>query len=503
MSSQAELPVPLNVYEKHWRLFVDDASIKEPATLPVQNPTRSFWLHPTSENPLAKEGSQGALSKDADICIIGSGITGISAAYHLAKAVAGGSGGTNPLKVVILEARDFCSGATGRNGGHLTPAGFLDFGMRKKVMGSKEALKQYALEAHSVREITEIIKANDLEEKVDLVSGGHFDLIFTEDELTEAKSDFEAAKAAGADLDYVRWFSRDEMIETFGTKYPAAKIHGHNLWPMKYVTQLYYLAQKSFETAHGSSLRLHTNTPVTSIKSSDDKKRRWSLQTPRGSVSCNIVLHATNGYASHLLPFLAGPNGIIPTRGQIIATRAAVSVDSLSRASWSGNEGFEYWFPRPTTSSENPLVILGGGREIEKDFELNETDDSIVNKQASKVLRAFLPAVFPGKFDKKDAPEMEWTGIMGFTKLTDPFVGPVVDLNSNASGKTSYLGQYISAGYTGHGMPRTYACAEAVVSLILHEMGGGTRDDWVRPDWLPARYLTWVREAADKGAQGA
>lgn len=177
---------------------------------------------------------------------------------------------------------------------------------------------------------------------------------------------------------------------------------------MKYVTQLYYLAQKSFDTAHGSSLRLHTNTPVTSIKSSDGNKRRWSLQTPRGAVSCNIVLHATNGYASHLLPFLTGPNGIIPTRGQVIATRAAVPVDSLSRASWSGNEGFEYWFPRPTISSENPLVILGGGREIEKDFELYETDDSVVNKQASEVLRAFLPAVFPGKYDKQSAPEMEW-----------------------------------------------------------------------------------------------
>ena len=107
MSLQTELPVPLNVYEKHWHLFVDDVSIKEPSSLPVPNPTQSFWLHPPSENPLAKEGSEGDLSSDADICIIGSGITGISAAYHFAKAVAG-SGGAKSLKVVIMEARDFC-----------------------------------------------------------------------------------------------------------------------------------------------------------------------------------------------------------------------------------------------------------------------------------------------------------------------------------------------------------------------------------------------------------
>lgn len=177
---------------------------------------------------------------------------------------------------------------------------------------------------------------------------------------------------------------------------------------MKYVTQLYYLAQNSFAAAHNSSLRLHTNTPVTSIRPCNDSKRRWSLQTPRGTISCNVVLHATNGYASHLLPCLAGPDGIVPTRGQIIATRAAVPLDSLSRASWSGNEGFEYWFPRPTRLSENPLVILGGGREIEKDFELYETDDSVINERASTVLRSFLPAVFPNKFVEKNSPEMEW-----------------------------------------------------------------------------------------------
>lgn len=148
-------------------------------------------------------------------------------------------------------------------------------------------------------------------------------------------------------------------------------------------------------------------------------------------------------------------------------------------------------------------MILGGGREIEKDFEFYETDDSIVNQRASTVLRAFLPAVFPGKFDPKGIPELEWTGIMGFTKLHDPFVGPVLDLNDTDSSKNSFEGQYISAGYTGHGMPRTYACAEAVVSLILHELGGGTRDDWVRPNWLPARYLTWVREAGDNSSVGA
>lgn len=114
MPYRSDLPVPLNEYDHLWRLALDKGP-SQPAGLPVPNSTRSFWLHPSSEvNPLAKEGSQGSLSGDADICIIGSGITGISAAYHFAKAVAN-SDNAKSLKVVVLEARDFCSGATGEN----------------------------------------------------------------------------------------------------------------------------------------------------------------------------------------------------------------------------------------------------------------------------------------------------------------------------------------------------------------------------------------------------
>jgi hypothetical protein len=85
-------------------------SLKQPsdnpaAPLPVPNSTRSFWLDSPGASPLAKEGSHGPLTTDADICIIGSGITGVSTAYHLAQKLGHVD---RPIKTVILEARDFC-----------------------------------------------------------------------------------------------------------------------------------------------------------------------------------------------------------------------------------------------------------------------------------------------------------------------------------------------------------------------------------------------------------
>ena len=79
------------------------------ANLPSTNPTPSLWLCPGA-NPLAHEGSEGPLTVDADICIIGSGLTGVSVAYHLSEAIENHALPISdpPLRVVILEARDFC-----------------------------------------------------------------------------------------------------------------------------------------------------------------------------------------------------------------------------------------------------------------------------------------------------------------------------------------------------------------------------------------------------------
>jgi len=102
----ALLLVPLNVCAEHQRTLQLPTD-HSPASLPVSNSTRSFWINSPGANPLAKEGSEGDLTADAEVCIIGSGITGVSAAYHLGNALAESGVSGEPLKTVILEARDF------------------------------------------------------------------------------------------------------------------------------------------------------------------------------------------------------------------------------------------------------------------------------------------------------------------------------------------------------------------------------------------------------------
>ena len=207
----------------------------------------------------------------------------------------------------------------------------------------------------------------------------------------------------------------------YGTSYAAVRYPGHNLWPLKLATHLYRLANTSPKRL---LLTLHTRTPVTSIAPHTPSEAhptsspwRWALMTPRGPISCDYIVHATNAHASHLLPHMAGPRGIVPTRGQCVAIRANADLASLTKSGWAANDGFEYWFPRPVSGLDKtrvgavdyPLVILGGGREMSSPrFETYEEDDGAVNEDIGRALRRFLPHVFPEKFEQGREPEMEW-----------------------------------------------------------------------------------------------
>ena len=107
LNSMSDLPVPLNVRAEH-QAVLERPTSKPPPTLPVANGTQSFWLRNPNVYPPPAHGSEDALTNDADICIIGSGITGVSAAYHLARSFSGDKAPKEPVKAVILEAREFC-----------------------------------------------------------------------------------------------------------------------------------------------------------------------------------------------------------------------------------------------------------------------------------------------------------------------------------------------------------------------------------------------------------
>lgn len=105
-----------------------DERAEIPVSLPHDHPTVCYWQAPP-DCSVADLRSTPDLPQSTDVVIIGSGISGASVAWHLlnsfsslgydaASSDEGADKNATPsgLDIVMLEARQACSGATGRNG---------------------------------------------------------------------------------------------------------------------------------------------------------------------------------------------------------------------------------------------------------------------------------------------------------------------------------------------------------------------------------------------------
>ena len=111
-----------------------DAALADPQ-LPRPNPTEAFWQLPA--HPTVSKAQSSQLPAQCDYAIIGSGATGCSVAKNLLDNLPTDSQAT----VTLLEARTLCSGATGRNGGHLVSPYPFEYDFLEQTLGQDEATK--------------------------------------------------------------------------------------------------------------------------------------------------------------------------------------------------------------------------------------------------------------------------------------------------------------------------------------------------------------------------
>ncbi|CDS00385.1 hypothetical protein [Sporisorium scitamineum] len=456
-----------------------------PAPLPSSSDkaTVSYWMATTAADQLPS--SLDTLPPKSDVVIIGSGITGVSTAYHLINSASS----SKPISsITIIEARSFCSGATGRNGGHLTAASALAYtdlaanpnhllGARVSSLNADEIKTETAkvveeilqFESRTADAIRDIIADEQVQEEVGFTDEKNWHICFEQAEVDAFEQSLaQAAQHAGLRkfVDLVRRVPKDQVDRRMNSPVGIVGVYeipGATLHPRALVSVIYKRAQRIATSKH-ISLQLITDLPVLSIAS--PTPHISILSTTKGNIEAHYVIHATNGYASHLLPHLSSSDkGIIPTRAQVVAV-SPTHHTYLWGIALSAGAGYEYGHQRPPTepSPAGPLYILGGGREHATAREWSIADDSSLNPQVSSFLHLYLPTVFPRSYPQQGV-QMEWTGIMGYTKTKDPLVGRVREGRRKGC-------EFVAAGYSGHGMTRAFGCAEVVAEMVVAEARG-------------------------------
>ncbi|KAG8534090.1 uncharacterized protein KY384_000933 [Bacidia gigantensis] len=432
----------------------------------VPNEPNDFLLgHRTTEE----------LPSEADVVIVGSGITGASAARFLLEDKR-----AKGLEIVMLEAREVCWGATGRNGGHCQPL-LVDSTPDVALFEIRnwETIRDF-IELHHVPcewRVVEACRTYWSQALADEVSQRVAHFIVTEPEL---------ASRIKLERDQVK-LRRAHRVN--GAPIATLTTNAASLWPYKLITNI---IEKLIQ---GDGINLQTQTPVTSIEScgTPTSSARWRLHTSRGSITARHVILATNGYTSHLLPEFS--DLIVPERGELSALLPPKNSTRLpnSYGFVGANDGMphhdDYLNQRPFSGVPNPAghLMFGGGKASATMEHLATTDDSVIDEGEARYLRRELLHLLDLDGETEGLQELkathEWSGIWGTSRDHAPWVGAVPQRK----------GVWLAGGYTGHGMPNGTLCGRAVVEMLLGEESGAPQDyveeKLVRTGNLPQSYI--------------
>ncbi|EME44900.1 hypothetical protein DOTSEDRAFT_70819 [Dothistroma septosporum NZE10] len=441
------------------------AKHRKPCDLPSPNSTKSFWHREPSALLLGHRSTRSP-PETADVVVVGSGITGASVAHHLLTTCDSG----HKLDVVLLEAREACWGATGRNGGHCQPILFEH--PHDSSIGHFE-LKNFETLQSLIDE-----KKIDCEFEVQPGVRG----IFSRGHLDQAELAMHIVQNNAPEL-----ASRMKLVvdrdELTGLRLPTAlgaivTNVAARMWPYKFVSRI--LEDLVTSTKLQGTFNLQTLTPVTKLAPAAEEfdADRVLVTTNRGIIKAKKVVLATNAYTSHLLPGMS--DLIVPCRGQMSALVPFPSISGEDRLKTSygflGDGLDDYLIQRPNERGAH--LMFGGGRQHGPS--MGTTNDNQLDEKTASYLRGRLVQVFNlseggGKtsWAEMDATH-EWTGIMGYSRDERPWVGAVPQ---NFSPPLPSGSTYIAAGFTGHGMPNTWLCGRAAAIMVKEAFAGASEDE--------------------------
>jgi glycine/D-amino acid oxidase-like deaminating enzyme len=346
---------------------------------------RCFW---TADVPLAE--ARDPLPASADVVVIGSGYTGLTAARE--TALAGRS-------TLVLDAGEIGGGCSARNGGQVGFSLKPTFAELSARYGAEIAAGIYREAGEALEDLRRLVAAERLDcdwREVGSFLGAHTRRAF-DGLVRDAES-----QPRGFEQPF-RVVSRAELADEIDTP----MYHGGVVYPRDAAIQPARLVRALGDRARAAGVTFGSHAAVQELRRT---AVGFEVVTARGRAAARQVLVATNGYTGAFAPWHR--RRILPIGSYIIATEPldpALVARLLPRARNVSDTRRVVVYFRP---SPDGTRILFGGRA--------SAGESDVSRCVPR-LRAMLAEVFPPLAQVRVS--HAWMGFVGFTFDTLPHLG--------------------------------------------------------------------------------
>ena len=408
----------------------------------------STYYHATATEPFPR-APQLTERITADVCVVGGGYTGLSAALHLARRGA---------SVVLLEESRIGDGASGRNGGQVHNGFRHEPPWFESRLGADFARQIWSLGIEAREHLDWLIRTYNIDAQY-LPGLLHLCHKRSYVEETRAHVDDIMSRYPDSGLRFVDQDEARSLVNSdgyYGGYLDSQSGHLHAL----------NLALGIARAAGQHGARLCEQSAVKRIARVSAPPSGWEVETATGSVRAANVILAGNGYLRNLQPVVEAR--VMPINNFVLTTeplgRAAAEQLIRGRLAISDSRFVVYYF----RITPDDRLLFGGG----------ETYSFQYPKDIAGMVRGHLLRVFPQLNNTRI--EYAWGGTLAVTTSRLPFVREIEPGLFNAS------------GFSGQGIVVAPFAGKALADAI-----GGDRRAFNLLEQFPVRrfpggrYLRW------------